>query len=148
MKFLDSNSQAICSSKFKKIVALDRNYFPFPWTERKWDGLTDFNYFHLFYDDEVGCFALFQLFSEDRYAHLLKIIVGPELRRGGVASHLLGYCCDRLLAMGLGRCVLEVEEGNEAANALYIKDGFKLIHKQKSFYSNGATAHIMEKSFI
>lgn len=133
------------TSTLDTIIDIDSQYFPFPWSSDQWKTAQSTNNYHLFYHDNLGCFSLFQVSLEDRFAHLLKIVVSKELRRSGIGVELLSVSEEALRKKGVSSIYLEVEVSNTSAQSLYIKSNYKKIHTKKKFYSNGADAHIMEK---
>jgi [ribosomal protein S18]-alanine N-acetyltransferase len=80
-----------------------------------------------------------------RYAdvwHLMNVAVTPELRRRGIASHLM----DRLFAEAGGdaRYTLEVRTSNHGAIAMYERLGFRPAGYRRAYYhDNGEDALIM-----
>jgi len=134
------------SSKIIDIIRiLDKDFFPFPWTNKQWLEAHKKSSFHLFYHSELRGFALFQLSPAEELAHLLKILINPSTRGVGLASQIMNASHQNLRVLGFKRAFLEVESENVAAIGLYDKLGYKKIHYKKKFYSNGADAHIMEK---
>nr|BDT28646.1 GNAT family N-acetyltransferase [Bacteriovorax sp. HI3] len=123
----------------------DQRFFPTPWDEKSWEQVFDSasERFILLADDG---FVLFDINGADSFAHLLKILVNPDKRGAGLGKALLSEAIEILKSRGMKTFFLEVEENNDSAIGLYQTAGFKIIHKKKHFYSNGATAFIMTLS--
>ena len=128
-----------------KIKTLDKEHFPFPWTEELWRKSRSNNNYVIFHDPKCEAFAIFLLSPLEKLAHLTKIAVRAESRGQGLASSILNASHSQFRILGIERCILEVDTENTSAIALYDKHGYKKIHLSKKFYSNGADAHIMEK---
>ncbi len=138
------------SSALSFLFELDQDHFPTPWSKEAWD--------KLFYslgqryllvaegNDTLMGFALFDVSNADSFAHLLKIVVNPNVRGLGVGKKLLIESVSTLSARGIKSFFLEVEEHNTVAINLYESQGFKTIHQKKQFYSSGANALIMTLS--
>ena len=72
--------------------------------------------------------------------------MNPELRGQKLGQKLLSEALKELEQNGFREFFLEVEAQNIVAQNLYLKNGFKLIHRKKKFYSDGQDALIMTKS--
>ena len=79
-------------------------------------------------------------------AELLRIAVGREYRRQGVAAQLVAYTLRFLAEQGVGRCFLELRAGNLPALALYERFGFCRVGLRKNYYTSPVEdAILMEK---
>ncbi len=65
-------------------------------------------------------------------AEILNLAVAPELRRRGVATHLMQDCFARLP----GTFFLEVRASNQAARSLYLRLGFTPVGVRPRYYDN------------
>ena len=150
-KFISiDNASALTPEALSSLKDLDQSFFPTPWSSESWD--------KVFYtlgekyilisegDGSVMGFTLFDINGADSFAHLLKILVNPNVRGLGIGKALLNKALDELKLRGIKDFFLEVEEHNNPAINLYESVGFKIIHQKKQFYSNGATALIMTMS--
>lgn len=130
-----------------RLKNLDENYFPQPWDAASWDCVFSTGALRLIVTieekDEFLGFALFEYSPADSFSHLLKILIDPQKRQKGLGQNLLDYSIKELKDLEIMTVFLEVEEENMKAIRLYEKNQFKVIHKKKHFYSNGATALIM-----
>ena len=79
----------------------------------------------------VGYAAVFCAADE---GNLVSIGVHPDYREMGIATELLDICCQLSSARGVASIHLEVRESNEAAIALYEKEGFVKNGKRPRFY--------------
>ncbi len=78
-------------------------------------------------------------------AELLSIGVAPDRRRGGAGAALLDAVIDAAGRVGARAIHLEVDPGNRAAMALYIRAGFAETGRRKAYYRSGADATLMSK---
>ena len=75
-------------------------------------------------------------------AELLTLCVLPAHRREGLARALLKVAIATLRAGGIKHLFLEVEEGNEAAQALYRELGAEPVGRRRAYYDQGGDAAI------
>ncbi|WP_261405261.1 GNAT family N-acetyltransferase [Chenggangzhangella methanolivorans] len=66
---------------------------------------------------------------------MLSIAVAAERRGAGGGKALLGRHLGRLAGQGVRRVVLEVDEDNEPALALYRAFGFEQVGRRKAYYA-------------
>lgn len=82
-------------------------------------------------------------------AELLKIAVGREHRRQGIAGQLVAYTLRALAEQGVDRCFLELRAGNLPALALYERFGFGRVGLRKKYYASPPEdAILMEKIVV
>ncbi|HEX9715390.1 MAG TPA: ribosomal protein S18-alanine N-acetyltransferase [Desulfurivibrionaceae bacterium] len=82
-------------------------------------------------------------------AELLKIAVGREYRRQGIAAQLVAHTLRYLAEQGIGRCFLELRAANLPALALYERFGFRRVGLRKNYYASPLEdAILMEKTVV
>jgi len=136
----------LSSPLLSQVIALDHNFMAYPWSEKQWRDIDEKG--HLLFvgqREHVLAFSLFHLSSAESLAHLLKIVVAPT-EQGQVSTDFFAMQEEYLRSQGFNRIYLEVSESNLRAQAFYRKLGFKLLHRAKSYYSDGASALMMELS--
>lgn len=128
-----------------EVIKLDQTFFPTPWTTKQWEELDPLTHtlFTWRAGEELKGFALFWTTQYDDTAHLLKILLLNESRGTGAALIFWSYVRDELRRKGFKSVYLEVEAGNIRAKAFYEKVGFKVIRRNKAYYSSGEDALIM-----
>jgi ribosomal protein S18 acetylase RimI-like enzyme len=128
------------------LIDLDRRHFPQPWTLEQWKTFRP-DYLRLWTLEDhsrlIG-FALFSYLEGDEVAHLLKILIIPEMVGEGRAQKFLGSISEDLKSQSLKTIYLEVEANNLRAQAFYQKMGFVTLRRILNFYSSGSDAITME----
>ena len=80
---------------------------------------------------------------------LLKIAVGREYRRQGIAVQLVAHTLRYLAEQGVERCFLELRAANLPALALYERFGFRRVGLRKNYYASPMEdAILMEKTVV
>lgn len=77
-------------------------------------------------------FILSRLAADE--AEILSIAVASNYRGRSIARSLLRYHLGRLMAFGVRKVFLEVEEGNVAALRLYRRAGFVEVGRREGYY--------------
>ncbi|HHV28034.1 ribosomal protein S18-alanine N-acetyltransferase [Acetivibrio mesophilus] len=94
----------------------------------------------------IGYGGMWEICDE---GHITNIAVHPEFRQHGVGSRLVKKLVSIAKERGIKKMTLEVRKSNAAAQALYIKYGFKEQGCRKGYYSdNGEDAIIMWKDNV
>ena len=70
-------------------------------------------------------------------AEVLTFCVAADARRSGLGSALLAAAYDVARDLGADEIFLEVGERNEAALALYRRDGFVVVGRRAAYYHHG-----------
>jgi ribosomal protein S18 acetylase RimI-like enzyme len=131
-----------------QLVLLD-DFIIYNWNETQWlEFIRDYNFCldMVFWDSKVVAFSLWKVCELENIWHLLKIVVHPDHRKNNIGSKLLIKAINHVNVGNLESLFLEVGSDNLAAIKLYEKCGFIKLHLQKSFYSDGADAYIMQRS--
>jgi ribosomal-protein-alanine N-acetyltransferase len=68
--------------------------------------------------------------------HINNVAVRDQYRRRRIGSALLGRIVETAKRIGVQVAFLEVRSGNQAAQALYEKHGFKAIARRPDYYSD------------
>jgi ribosomal-protein-alanine N-acetyltransferase len=93
-------------------------------------------------DDRLVAVATLHLVED--FADLLRVVVSPERRGQGIARKLLIASILMAQASGAVRVLLEVEEDNVPARAVYTRLGFSPIDRRRDYYGPGLHALVME----
>ena len=78
---------------------------------------------------------------------LLKIVVGKDFRRRGIAEKLMGFAISNLKTIDVHTMYLEVRKSNIPAISLYKKLGFEQINERLKYYNDGEDAKIFKLVF-
>lgn len=127
-----------------QVIALDHNFMSYAWSEKQWQCLDESRH-QLFVigDDVLLGFALYLLSPHEELAHLLKIVMAPT-EQGRQSQGFFAMQKSSLAKQGFKRIYLEVAETNIRALKFYQKVGFNHLQTIKSYYSDGASALMME----
>ena len=79
----------------------------------------------------------------DRDIQILDVAVAAGHRREGIARKLLSHVSYDAQVLGCSTASLEVEAGNEAAQALYVSLGFTEAGRRRGYYGPGCDAVVM-----
>jgi len=93
-------------------------------------------------DDRLVAVATLHLVAD--FGDLLRVVVAPERRGQGIARKLLIASILMAQAKGAVRILLEVEEDNAPAHAVYVRLGFSPIDRRRDYYGPGHHALVME----
>lgn len=80
-------------------------------------------------------------------ADVLTVAVLPEFRRQGIAREFMRQIEEWSKQRGAKALMLEVEQSNDSAIALYIALGFMKISVRMDYYGPGKDAYVMRKDF-
>lgn len=70
-------------------------------------------------------------------AEVYNIVVDLPYRRKGYGTLILEKLFEHAIEHGANEMLLEVNENNAAALALYAAHGFKILHLRKNYYKSG-----------
>lgn len=76
------------------------------------------------------------------FVEIMALGTDPSLKQKGLMLSLLNDFVQKFSSQGLS-VTLEVHEQNSAALSLYLKSGFKQIHRRPSYYKDGGAALVM-----
>ena len=128
----------------QSLYRFDQNLIPFPWSLNGWKRLIGDQGYILsmkFKGWKVCAVAFWRIEELGDCLHLLKIGVRPDCQRLGLGKHLLDQAKNSRYFKG--KMILEVQAENDGAISFYEQYGFRKLHKQASYYSNGEAAWTM-----
>ena len=119
-----------------EVLAIERDAFPVPWTERAFRHLMDRDDAGVLVVDApgggVGGYAAYWVASDE--AELADLAVHPEHRRRGVGRRLVEAVCREARRRGARTVFLQVRESNRAALGLYREAGFVEQGRRRRYY--------------
>lgn len=71
-----------------------------------------------------------------KIAHVATLAVHPSFRRRGIGACLLANALIKCIDHGKTEALLEVREGNQGAQALYLDFGFEIVGIRKGYYKD------------
>lgn len=123
-------------SDLDRIVFLEKESFPDPWSEQNFTYEIVENQFSQPYvvtsDGHVIAYSVHWCF--DIEAHLANFAVDQAYRRQNVGSYLLGFLISDILRRDIHSIYLEIRASNDAARNLYKKHGFREDGVRKHYY--------------
>lgn len=78
-------------------------------------------------------------------AEILNLAVRTPHQGHGIGTALMRAMLDAAQQHGARRVLLEVREGNEAAQHLYARNGFAVVGRRPNYYATGVHAVLMER---
>lgn len=117
---------------------IDRSSFTLPWPERSLrfevtDNPSARSWVAELDGRVIGMLVLWMIVDE---AHIATLATHPEFRRQGVAEQLLIKALEEAHEEGARSALLEVRAGNQVAQALYRKYGFKVAGRRERYYKD------------
>ena len=123
-------------SDLEDILSIENRCFSFPHTREQLEReLSDENCVILCVhrDGMVAGYVTMQTVLDEGY--IGNVAVRENFRRNGIADELIHALKRRAEQRGLAFLTLEVRDSNEPAKALYVKNGFNFVGKQKNYYT-------------
>lgn len=117
------------------IITIERKACRFPWTIGNFqDSLTCSGYFGygLEVEEQLRGYAILSIAAGE--AHVLNIVIDPDLQHQGLGSFLMRYLLYVAKRNGVKIIFLEVRQSNKSAFRLYHKLGFNEIGIRKNYY--------------
>lgn len=129
------------------LAALHHISFAAPWSAKAMAELMALpGSFGFLAQDETGSpqgFILCRVAADE--AEILTFMVLPPWRRKGIASLLLAQAIQEARDKGAASLFLETAVTNQAAIALYEKDGFVIVGKRPRYYEDGGDALLLRR---
>lgn len=122
------------------LLALEQRVYPFPWAQCHFEDCFKAHYeAWLLVDRTTSVLAgyLILSFVLDE-ANLLNLCVNPDYQRRGLGEALLNWATTQAERRSCTSLWLEVRESNQAAQALYRKQGFVEQGRRKGYYPSAA----------
>ncbi|MED5579201.1 MAG: ribosomal protein S18-alanine N-acetyltransferase [Nitrospinota bacterium] len=132
----------MCDEDINNVVKIEREVYPFPWSEKI---LSELFYFGLKnkenhssvindVDNKAGIYgyAFWQMIVDECY--ILNFAIAAEMQGKGLGSFFLEKILKQANQIGAQKATLEVRIGNKPAIALYEKFGFTVIAMRKNYY--------------
>jgi len=96
-------------------------------------------------EDDDGLVGYAGLFATQHDADVQTVAVRRDRQGSGVGDLLVNALLDEAARRGVGRVLLEVREGNAAAQRLYARHGFASMGRRRGYYGPGLDAVVMER---
>lgn len=121
-------------SDLKEVIAVEQRAYPHPWTLGIFrDCLrVGYNAWVMTLDHNVIGYGVVMLSPGE--AHILNICIDPEYQGKGLGRYLLGHLVKRSNRTDVDMILLEVRRSNNAAQQLYLSEGFHELGVRKAYY--------------
>jgi [ribosomal protein S18]-alanine N-acetyltransferase len=121
-------------SDVPSIIAIERDSYPFPWSEGIFRDCIRVGYTCRVLDlgGQIVGYGVMSVGAGE--AHILNICVREEFRSVGFGRRLLDYLLDRGAAAGMADAFLEVRPTNLSAIRLYQSMGFEQVGIRRGYY--------------
>jgi ribosomal-protein-alanine N-acetyltransferase len=132
-------------------MEIERSNFAAPWSESMFQKEEGWPFSHILVAcaGEPGCrdvagYIVYWLYAGELHIH--NLAVRKERQRAGIAAALLEEALAHARKEEAKQAFLEVRSSNEAACALYQKNGFRLVGVRKGYYrETGEDALVMSR---
>ena len=119
------------------LAALDKSCFKKAWLEESFSKLMKNSWFRAWtWHAETNSKALAFLIVEDQpdLLSILRVGVVPECQQQGIGREMMNFLIQLAANEQVPNILLEVHEGNLAAQHLYFASGFRQIHRKIGYY--------------
>ncbi len=123
-------------SDVPSIIEIERDSYPFPWSEGIFRDCIRVGYTCRVLDLEGQVIGYGVMSIGAGEAHILNLCVRPEFRSIGFGRKLLDYLLDRGAAAGMSYAFLEVRPTNLSAIRLYQSLGFEQVGVRRGYYQS------------
>lgn len=116
------------------VIAVEKRAYPHPWTLAIFrDCLRiGYNAWVVTLDAAVIGYGIVMLSPGE--AHILNICIDPEYQKKGLGRYLLRHLVNKSNNTDVDMILLEVRRSNEAAQQLYLSEGFHELGVRKAYY--------------
>jgi [ribosomal protein S18]-alanine N-acetyltransferase len=91
--------------------------------------------------EEIVAFCNYWVVADE--IQILNVATHPTHRRQGVAQQLLGHIIAQAAQQQVNSLTLEVRKGNDSAQALYEKLGFRKVGERPKYYSDNQESAVL-----
>ena len=120
-----------------EVVEIEKASMPSPWSKELFEEELRRDAAHYFVTEEEGRVAGYMGYWEaPQEAHIINLAVAPAFRKRGLGQRMIESCMDFAFQRGARLATLEVRVGNEVAQRLYEKCGFRVVAIRKKYYSD------------
>lgn len=121
-----------------EILEIERLGYSHPWSEGVFGDCFRSGYTILGFEQGGRLEGFGVLAALHDEAHLLNLCVRPASRGRGFARQLLRALLEGAARQGMERVVLEVRASNQAAQSLYLSEGFEVVGERPGYYPDGS----------
>ena len=132
--YADAQPHALTSAQLEAALAIEERCSPHPWTRGTFEGSLAAGHWAqgLSCGSELLGYCIAMPAADE--AHLLNIAVAPEHQKNGLAQRMVRALLDWARGRGARDVWLEVRAGNDAAQRLYLRQGFAPAGRRPGYY--------------
>lgn len=121
----------------KKVIIVEHKAYPHPWTLGIFrDCLRiGYNAWVMTLDENIIGYGIVMLSPGE--AHILNICIDPDYQGKGLGRYLLRHLINKTQQTDIDMVLLEVRRSNDAAQQLYMSEGFHELGVRKAYYPAG-----------
>ena len=129
--------RSLVESDLDRVMEIELEAYPHPWTRGIFADCLRVGYecWGLQAGADLVGYTVFTHAAGE--GHLLNLCVAPDWQRHGLGAILLAHVQRVAAAHGCQYVFLEVRPSNEAAIALYRRNGFVMVGERPAYYANG-----------
>ncbi len=121
-------------SYLKEIETIEKKCFSDPWNDKMIEeSFENGLFFGVFSPELCGYILIYFVLDE---ANIMNVAILPEFRKKGYGDALVKHCLKLAKEKKCTRAYLEVRKNNTAAQALYLKNNFRVDAIRKNYYSS------------
>lgn len=131
----------------RRVLEIEQACFDAPWTLSEYEyELIENPFSTLFvYEENDEIIGMYDIWVTFEIAQIANIAVDPNYQGKGYGQKLMDTLIQYCEEKECENITLEVRVSNEAAIALYQKNGFVISHIRKQYYEDGEDAYLMMK---
>lgn len=132
-----------------EVMPIEQQSYEFPWTRGHFSDSLQSGYLLQVLCDESGALVgyMVAMHGVDE-THLLNLTVAPAWRRRGLAQRLLAVLNQQARRAGAHQIWLEVRASNEAAQQLYLREGYLVVGRRPRYYPAHPSPHGREDAVL
>lgn len=134
LTYADARPHALTSAQLEAALAIEERCSPHPWTRGNFEGSLAAGHYAqgLSRGSELLGYCIAMPAADE--AHLLNIAVAPEHQKHGLAQRMVRALLAWARGLGARDVWLEVRAGNDAAQRLYLRQGFVPAGRRPNYY--------------
>ncbi|MDT8282240.1 MAG: ribosomal protein S18-alanine N-acetyltransferase [Gammaproteobacteria bacterium] len=118
----------------KQVVEVEKKAYPYPWTLGIFRDCLRVGYSAWVVTLDVRIIGYGIVMLSPGEAHILNICIDPDYQANGLGRYLLRHLVKKSSQTDIDMVLLEVRRSNQAAQQLYLSEGFHELGVRKAYY--------------